>query len=150
MSLIEKITEELKIAMKARDSIRLEALRSIKKELLEARSAPKSNGEISEDEELKILQRMVKQRKDSANIYSAQGRADLYDKEREEAKVISEFLPAQLSAEDLENEVKKIIEEVGAESIKDMGKVMPPASKKLAGKADGSDISAAVKRLLSA
>jgi uncharacterized protein len=148
MSLIEKITLEIKTAMKAREQLKLEALRSIKKELIEAKTAAKSGGTVSKDEELKILQRMVKQRKDSADIYSAQGRADLYDKEIAEAAVISEFLPAQLSPEELEKELKAIIKEEGAESMKDMGKVMGTASKKLAGKADGKDISNTVKRLL--
>jgi uncharacterized protein YqeY len=148
MSLIEKITLEIKTAMKAREQLKLEALRSIKKELIEAKTAAKSGGTVSKDEELKILQRMVKQRKDSADIYSAQGRADLYDKEIAEAAVISEFLPTQLSPEELEKELKAIIKEEGAESMKDMGKVMGTASKKLAGKADGKDISNTVKRLL--
>lgn len=148
MSLIDKISEEIKNAMKAKDKLKLEALRSIKKELLEARTAANSGGEISEEEEIKILQRMVKQRKDSANIYSAQGRADLYDNEMAEAEVIAQFLPEQLSPEALEEELKKIIEQVGAESMKDMGKVMGAATKKLAGKADGKDISDTVKRLL--
>ncbi|SFE19769.1 GatB/YqeY domain-containing protein [Thermophagus xiamenensis] len=148
MSLIDKISEEIKNAMKAKNKLKLEALRSIKKELLEARTAANSGGEISEEEEIKILQRMVKQRKDSANIYSAQGRADLYDNEMAEAEIIAQFLPEQLSPEALEEELKKIIEEVGAESMKDMGKVMGAATKKLAGKADGKDISDTVKRLL--
>ncbi|MFO8001199.1 MAG: GatB/YqeY domain-containing protein [Marinilabilia sp.] len=148
MSLTEKITEEMKAAMRARDNLKLEALRSIKKELLEARTAAGSGGTVSEEEELKILQRMVKQRKDSASIYSAQGRADLYDKEMAEAGVIEEFLPDQLPPEELENELKKIIDEMGASSIKDMGKVMGVATKKLAGKAEGKEISDQVKRLL--
>ncbi|MGQ1890905.1 GatB/YqeY domain-containing protein [Thermophagus sp. OGC60D27] len=148
MSLIDKITDEIKSAMKAREKVRLQALRSIKKELLEARTAAKAGGEISEEEEIKILQRMVKQRKDSANIYSAQGRADLYDNEMAEADVIAGFLPAQLSPEEMEKELKSIIDEVGARSMKDMGKVMGIAAKKLAGKADGKDISDTVKRLL--
>ncbi len=149
MSLIEKISEEIKGAMKAREQLRLEALRSVKKELIEAKTSGKSGGEISEDEELKLLQRMVKQRKDSANIYSAQGRADLYEKEVAEADIISEFLPEQMSGEEMEKQVEDIIREVGADSIKDMGKVMGVATKKLAGKADGKDISNTVKRLLS-
>lgn len=148
MSLIDKISDEIKVAMKARNALRLEALRSIKKELIEAKTSGKSGGEISQDEELKLLQRMVKQRKDSANIYSAQGRADLYDKEIAEAEIISEFLPEQISPEELEKVVEEIIKEVGAESVKDMGKVMGIATKKLAGKADGKDVSNTVKRLL--
>jgi len=149
MSLIDKISEEIKVAMKARNALRLEALRSIKKELIEIKTSGKSGGEISEDEELKLLQRMVKQRKDSATIYSAQGRADLYDKEVAEAEIISEFLPEQMSPEEMEQVVADIIKEVGAESVKDMGKVMGVAAKKLAGKADGKDVSNTVKRLLS-
>jgi uncharacterized protein YqeY len=149
MSLIDRITNEIKGAMKAREQLKLDALRSIKKELLEARSASNSGGTVSEDEELKIVQRMVKQRKDSANIYSAQGRVDLYDKEMEEAEIISQFLPAQLSPGAMEDELKQIIDEVGADSLKDMGKVMGVASKKLAGRADGKDVSDAVKRMLS-
>ncbi|PWE01416.1 GatB/YqeY domain-containing protein [Marinilabilia rubra] len=149
MSLIEKITDEIKTAMKAREQLKLEALRSIKKELLEAQTSAKSGGKVSEDEELKILQKMVKQRKDSATIYSAQGRADLYDKEIAEADIIAGFLPAQMSPEEMEAELKNIIQEMGADSMKDMGKVMGVASKKLAGKADGKDISNTVKRLLS-
>jgi uncharacterized protein YqeY len=148
MSLIDKISDEIKVAMKARDALRLEALRSVKKELIEAKTSGKSGGEISPDEELKLLQRMVKQRKDSANIYSAQGRADLYDKEVAEAEVISEFLPEQISPEEMEKVVVEIIKEVGAQSVKDMGKVMGIATKKLAGKADGKDVSNTVKRLL--
>jgi hypothetical protein len=148
MSLIDKISDEIKVAMKARDALRLEALRSVKKELIEAKTSGKSGGEISPDEELKLLQRMVKQRKDSANIYSAQGRADLYDKEVAEAEVISEFLPEQISPEEMEKVVAEIIKEVGAQSVKDMGKVMGIATKKLAGKADGKDVSNTVKRLL--
>jgi hypothetical protein len=149
MSLTDQITQEMKVAMRERDQVKLEALRSIKKELLEAKTAAGSGGNVSEEEEMKILQKMVKQRKDSANIYSTQGRADLYDKEMAEADIITTFLPEQYSPEKLEAEVSKIIEEVGASSIKDMGKVMGTATKKLAGKADGKDISETVKRLLS-
>lgn len=149
MSLIDKVTEEIKSAMKAREQVRLEALRSIKKELLEARTAANSGGIVSEEEELKILQKMIKQRRDSANIYSAQGRADLYDREIAEADVIAQFLPAQIKPEEMEEELKKIIRETGAGSMKDMGKVMGIATKKLAGRAEGKDISDTVRRLLS-
>ncbi len=134
--------------MKAREQLKLEALRSVKKELLEARSAQNAGGVIPEAEELKILQRMVKQRKDSANIYIEQGRAELFEKEMEEADIIAQFLPDQMSPSELEEQLRGIIAEVGASSTKDMGKVMGVASKKLAGKADGKDISDAVKRLL--
>jgi len=149
MSLTEQITQEMKVAMRERDKMRLEALRSIKKELLESQTSAGAGGKVNAEEELKILQRMVKQRRDSASIYSAQGRADLYDKEMAEADVIEGFLPEQLSLEMLEKEIKQIIDEVGASSLKDMGKVMGTATKKLAGKADGKDISETVKRLLS-
>lgn len=149
MSLTEQITQEMKVAMRERDQMKLEALRSIKKELIESQTSAGSGGKVTHEEELNILQRMVKQRKDSAAIYSAQGRADLYDKEMAEADIIAGFLPEQLSPEKLEEEVKQIIDEVGASTIKDMGKVMGTATKKLAGKADGKDISETVKRLLS-
>ncbi|MFW6267926.1 MAG: GatB/YqeY domain-containing protein, partial [Marinilabiliaceae bacterium] len=127
----------MKVAMRERNQLKLEALRSIKKELLEAQTSAGAGGKVAPEEELKILQRMVKQRRDSAGIYSAQGRADLYDKEMAEADIIAGFLPEQLSAEKLEEEVKKIIKEMEASSMKDMGKVMGTATKKLAGKADG-------------
>jgi uncharacterized protein YqeY len=149
MNLIDNISDRIKVAMKARDQLTLDALRSIKKELLEARTAKGSGGVVSADDEMKILVKMVKQRRDSATIYAEQGRADMSAQESAEAEVISQFLPAQLSTEQLESKVKEIIAQTGAASIKEMGKVMGQATKQLAGKADGKDISAAVKRLLS-
>ncbi len=149
MNLIDNISDRIKVAMKARDQITLDTLRSIKKELLEARTAKGSGGVVSADDEMKILVKMVKQRRDSAAIYVEQGRADMSAQETAEAEIISQFLPAQLSTEQLESKVKAIIAQTGAASIKEMGKVMGLATKQLAGKADGKDISAAVRRLLS-
>jgi uncharacterized protein len=149
MIVFDQISEDIKSAMKAREQVRLETLRSIKKELLEARTAKNSGGVVSEDEEIRILQRMVKQRKDSAGIYNAQGRADLGHKEEVEAEIIAAYLPEQMSPEDLAKSVTEIIASLGATSLKEMGKVMAAASSALAGKADGKDISAVVKKLLS-
>ncbi|GAO30986.1 GatB/YqeY domain-containing protein [Geofilum rubicundum] len=149
MSVLGNLGEEIKAAMKARDALRLETLRAIKKELLEARTAKNAGGEVSEENEIKLLQKMVKQRRDSADIYNAQGRADLSEKELMEADIIGAYLPKQLTFEELESAVKKIIASENATSMKDMGKVMAAASSQLAGKADGKDISQMVKRLLS-
>lgn len=134
--------------MLARDRARLEALRGIKKEFLEAKTAPGSNGELTDETANKILAKMVKQRKESAAIYSAQGRDDLAQTELGEAAVIEEYLPKQLTDEELTQAVKAIIAQVGATSMKDMGKVMGTATKQLAGKAAGAAISAKVKALL--
>lgn len=149
MSIFENLGEEIKAAMKARDALRLETLRAIKKELLEARTAKNAGGEVSEENEIKLLQKMVTQRRDSADIYNAQGRADLSEKEVLEAQIISAYLPLQLTTEELEAAVKAIITTQNATSMKDMGKVMGAASSQLAGKADGKDISQMVKKLLS-
>lgn len=149
MSVFENLGEEIKSAMKARDALRLETLRAIKKELLEARTAKNAGGVVSEENEIKLLQKMVKQRRDSADIYNAQGRADLSEKELLEADIIGAYLPQQLSFEELEMAVKEIIASEQATSMKDMGKVMSVASSQLAGKADGKDISMMVKKLLS-
>lgn len=149
MKLIEVITADIKSAMLAKDKVRLEALRGIKKELLEAQTAKGSNGTISEDAELKLLQKMVKQRKESAEIFVQQGRQELADNELAEAEVISAYLPAAMSQEELEAALKTIIAQVGATSAKEMGKVMGVASKQLAGKAEGKAISDTVKRILS-
>lgn len=149
MDFLEKISEDIKTAMKAKDKIALESLRAIKKELLEARSAKGSSGEVSEADAIKIMQKMVKQRTDVAAIYIQQGRPELAEKEEAEAKIISRYLPEPMSAEELEKAVKEVVDEVGATSMKDMGKVMGIASKKLAGKADGKEISAVVRKLLS-
>ncbi|MEA4916524.1 GatB/YqeY domain-containing protein [Proteiniphilum sp.] len=148
MSLIDIITEEIKKAMLAKDKIRLEALRAIKKELLEAKTAKGAADELTEAATTAILQKMVKQRRDSAEIYTAQNRGDLAEPEIAQMEVIKEFLPAQLTQEELDAAVKRIIEETGATSMKDMGKVMGIASKQLVGKAEGREISETVKRLL--
>lgn len=149
MALLETITEEIKKAMLAKNKVRLEALRGIKKELLEAKTAKGAPDELSDEATTAILQKMVKQRKDSADIYAAQNRPDLAEPELEQMKVIQEYLPTQMTPEELENEVKLIIAETGATSMKEMGKVMGLATKRLAGKTEGRAISEMVKKLLS-
>lgn len=149
MNLFDQVSEDIKKAMLARDKVRLEALRGIKKEFLEAKTAKGANGELSDETAIKILVKMVKQRKESAQIYLENQRNELAENELAEAKVIEEYLPKQLTEEELEAELKKIIAEVGAEGPKDMGKVMGAATKALAGKAEGKAISAKVKQLLS-
>ena len=148
MNLFDRISSDIKNAMLAKDKVRLEALRGIKKEFLEAKTAKGSDGELSDDTALKILAKMVKQRKESAQIYTEQNRPDLAEPELAEAKVIEEYLPKQMTETELEAELKVIIAEVGATSAKEMGKVVGIASKKLAGRADGKAISAKVKELL--
>ena len=135
--------------MLARDKVRLEALRGVKKEFLEAKTAKGASDELSDETATAILQKMVKQRKDSAEIYTAQERADLASDELAQLRVIQEFLPQQLSPEELESAVKSIISETGAQSMKEMGKVMGIATRQLAGKAEGRAISEMVKKLLS-
>jgi uncharacterized protein YqeY len=149
MSLEQKVMTELKTAMLARDEKSLRALRAIKAAILLAKTSEGAGGELKEEDETKLLQKLVKQRKDSLEIYQQQKRSDLAQKEQEEIEVIEKFLPKQLSAEELQLEIKKIIAETGASSPGDMGKVMGVATKKLAGKADGKTISSAVKELLS-
>ena len=149
MALLETITEEIKKAMLAKNKVRLEALRGTKKELLEAKTAKGAPDELSDEAATAILQKMVKQRKDSADIYAAQNRPDLAEPELEQMKVIQEYLPTQMTPEELENEVKLIIAETGATSMKEMGKVMGLATKRLAGKTEGRAISEMVKKLLS-
>jgi uncharacterized protein YqeY len=148
MSLEKQVMEKMKEAMKAKDTIALASLRSIKSEILKAKTATADAGEMSSEEEIKLLQRLVKQRKDSAEVYAQQGREDLAAPELSEAAIIEQFLPAQLSDEEIEASVKQIIASTGASSMKDMGKVMGIASQELAGKADGKRISAAVKASL--
>ncbi|MBS2212741.1 GatB/YqeY domain-containing protein [Carboxylicivirga mesophila] len=148
MSLELQINNDIKEAMKAKDRIRLEALRGVKKEVLEAKTAKGAAEEISDADVMKIVQKMVKQRKDAAELFASQNREDLAEKELAEVEAISVYLPAQLTQEELVPVVKTIIEKVGATSMKEMGKVMGVASKELAGKADGKDISAVVKQLL--
>ena len=149
MALLETITEEIKKAMLAKNKVRLEALRGIKKELLEAKTAKGASDELSDETAIAILQKMVKQRKDSADIYAEQNRPDLAEPELEQMKVIQEYLPTQMTPEELENEVKLIIAETGATSMKEMGKVMGLATKRLAGKTEGRAVSEMVKKLLS-
>lgn len=148
-NLFDKVSEDIRTAMLAREKVRLEALRGIKKEFLEAKTAKGANGELSDDTAMKILVKMVKQRKESAEIYKTNNRPELAENELAEAAVIEEYLPKQLSSEELEAEVKAIIAEVGATDMKMMGKVMGVASKKLAGRAEGRAINETVKRLLS-
>ncbi len=148
MTLLDTITEEIKKAMLSKDKVRLEALRGIKKELLEAKTAKGAAGDLSDEAATAILQKMVKQRKDSAAIYTEQNRPDLAEAEIEQMKVIQEYLPSQLTPAELENEIKLIIAETGASSMKEMGKVMGLATKQLAGKAEGRAISEKVKKLL--
>lgn len=148
MNLEQKITEALKTAMKNKDRVALDSLRAIKSQILLVKTEIKG-AEVSEEQEIAILQRMVKQRKDSYEQFMAQNRNDLAEVEEAQMKVIETFLPQQLSAEELEVELKKIIHELGAEGLKDLGKVMGVASKALAGKSDGKSISEKVKTLLS-
>ena len=148
MELFEKVSEDIKNAMKAKDKVALETLRNVKKCFLEAKTAPGANDTLTDADALKIMQKLVKQGKDSAGVYAGQGRQDLADAELAQVAVIERYLPKQMSAEELENVLKEIIAEVGAAGPKDMGKVMGVASKRLAGKAEGRAISEAVKSLL--
>ena len=148
MALFEKVNADIKSAMLARDHVRLETLRGIKKEFLEAKTAPGADGELSDDTAMKILVKMVKQRKESADIYNSQNRPELAAEELAQAAVIEEYLPKQLTDEELTAAISEIIARVGATSVKEMGKVMGVASKELAGRAEGKAISAKVKQLL--
>ncbi len=149
MSLQSKVMEQMKTAMKAKDSVALQSLRAIKSALLLAQTESGSKEELSEAEEIKLVQKLVKQRKDSAAIFTEQGRADLAEPELAEVAVIEQFLPEQLSEEEVEKVVVQTIETTGASGMKDMGKVMGIVSKKLSGQADGKTISTIVKKLLS-
>ena len=149
MSLSAKIMDDMKIAMRAKDTLALEALRAIKSGILLAQTESGAKEEISEEEEIKLLQRLVKQRKDSATIFTEQGRADLAEPELQQAAVIEKFLPAQLSEAEVETVVAKIIADNDASGMASMGKVMGLASAELAGKADGKTVSTIVKKLLS-
>lgn len=148
MTLFDQISEDIKAAMKARDKVRLETLRNIKKVFLEAKTAPGANDTLLDADALKIIAKLAKQGKETAVTYTQAGRQDLADAELAQVEVLESYLPKQLSFEEIEAEVKKIIAEVGASSMKDMGRVMGTASKQLAGKADGRVISEIVKRLL--
>ncbi len=148
MSLEQKINTDIKTAMLAKDEPALRSLRAIKAAILLAKTAEGGSGELKEEDEIKLLQKLVKQRKDSLEIYRQQNRSDLAKKEEEEINIIEKFLPGQLSPEELKAELKKIIADTGAASPADMGKVMGVATKALAGKSDGKTISAMVKELL--
>lgn len=148
MSLEAKVMEGMKDAMKTKNEALLRALRAIKAEIIKAKTEPGANGAVTEEGELKLLQRMAKQRKDSLEVFTTQGRADLAQKEQEELDIIETFLPKQLGADELKGILEKIIAEVGAAGPQDMGKVMGVATKQLAGQADGKIISALVKELL--
>ena len=148
MEMFDRISNDIKDAMKAKDKVRLETLRNIKKVFLEAKTAPGANDTLTDDAAMKIMQKLVKQGKDSAALYNEQGRADLAEAELAQVAVIETYLPKQMSAEELEAALKAIIAEVGAEGPKDMGKVMGTATKRLAGLAEGRAISAKVKVLL--
>lgn len=149
MSLQNDINEGIKTAMRAKDTVSLESLRAVKSAILLAQTETGAAAELTQEDEIKLLQRLVKQRKDSAAIYIQQGRQDLADPEIQQAAVIEKFLPAQLTEEEVEAVVKKIIADNGFAGMADMGKVMGIASKELAGSADGKTISTAVKKALS-
>lgn len=148
MSLEKNVMTKMKEAMKAKDTVALESYRAIKTAITMAKTESGSSTELSADKELQLLQKLVKQRKDAAQLYLDQNRSDLADPELAQAKVIEQFLPAQLSPEELEAKVAEIIENLGASTMKDMGKVMGAASKTLGGSADGKSISTVVKKLL--
>lgn len=148
MSLEQMIMEGMKEAMKSKNEAQLRSLRAIKAEIIKAKTEPGAGGEISAEKEITMLQKMVKQRKDSLEIYQQQNREELAQKEQEEISVIEQFLPAQVSPEELRSELQQIIAQTGASSPADMGKVMGVASKHFAGRAEGKAISAAVKELL--
>jgi uncharacterized protein len=148
MNLEQKVMAEMKEAMKSKNEASLRALRAIKAEIIKAKTEPGAGGEISAEKEVNLLQKMMKQRKDSLEIYQQQKREDLAKKELEEISIIQNFLPQQLTGEELKVELQQVISDVGATSPADMGKVMGAASKKLAGRADGKTISAMVKELL--
>ena len=148
MNLFDKVSEDIRKAMPAREKVRLEALRGAKKEFIEAKTAKGANGELSDENAIKILVKMVKQRKESARIYQENNRQELADNELAEAAVLEEYLPGQLSPEELDAELRAIMAETGATGPRDMGKVMGLASKRLAGRAEGRAISEAVKKLL--
>lgn len=148
MSLLNSLNDELKAAMRAKDSLKLEALRAIKSAVLLAKTATAGDVDLTEEEEIKLLQKLVKQRKDSAVIFKEQNRDDLAAPEEAQAKVIAQFLPDQLSQQEIEQIVDEIVAKTGAQGMKDMGKVMGMASKEMAGKADGKTISTIVKQKL--
>ena len=149
MGILANLTDEIKTAMRAKDSLRLEALRAIKSAVMLEQTAQAGDTILTDEQEIKLVQKLVKQRKDSAQIFKDQNRPDLVEPEEAQAKIIAEFLPAQLSQEEITKIVGDIIAQTGAEGMKDMGKVMGLASKQMAGTADGKTISTIVKELLS-
>lgn len=148
MALEEKIQKDLMLALKNKEEIKLGTLRGVKTAIMEKRTSAGFSGELTDADVIKIMQKMAKERKEVAKIYMENNRTDLAEKELAEASIIDEYLPLQMSEEEIENVVKSVISEVGATSIKDMGKVMGSATKKLAGQADGKIISNIVKKLL--
>ena len=148
MTIFDQVSEDIKKAMLAKDKVALDALRGVKKEFLEAKTAPGSNGELPDERALQILQKLVKQRKESAEMYRSANRPELAEEEMAQCRVIECYLPAMMSEEELNKALEAIIAETGAEGPKDMGKVMGVATKRLAGKAEGRAISTAVKALL--
>ncbi len=148
MSLNQEIMEHIKAAMKSKDKVALESLRAIKSELLLIETSGGNKAEISEEQELKVLQKLVKQRKDSAATYNEQGRNDLAEPELAQVAIIARFLPKQLTKEEIEIVIKELVEKIGAKSMADMGKVMGMANQHLAGKADGKTIATIVKQQL--
>jgi uncharacterized protein YqeY len=149
MSLEKDIMKKIVVAMKAKDKVALESLRAVKSEIILAKTAASGSDELTEEQELKLLQKLVKQRKDSATLFTAQGRSDLAEPELAQAAIIAEFLPEQMSEDKVREIVAEIVAKVDASSMKDMGKVMGMANKALAGKADGKTISTIIKALLS-
>lgn len=149
MSLFEQVSKDIMAAMKAKDKVRLDALRNIKKYFIEAKTAPGATNELADADALKIIAKLVKQSRESAALYKENGRAELATEETAQADVMESYLPKPLSAEELETFLKNLIQQTGAVSMKDMGKVMGMASQQLAGKADGKAISQIVKKLLS-
>ncbi len=148
MSIFDQVSEDIKKAMLAKDKVALDALRGIKKEFLEAKTAPGSDGELHDDKALQIMQKLVKQRKESADMYRNANRPELAEEEMAQCAIIERYLPAMLSDEELATALQTIIAQVGAQGPQDMGKVMGVATKQLAGKAEGRAISAKVKELL--
>lgn len=149
MSLFEQVSQGIIEAMKAREKEKLEALRNLKKVMLEARSAKGAGSELTDEESLKLITKLVKQGRDSAEIYQAQNRKELFDEEMAQVRILETFLPVRLTDEELTASIQVIITETGATSLKEMGRVIGAANKELAGKADGKDIAAKVKALLS-
>lgn len=150
MAILSHLTDEIKAAMRAKDTLKLEALRAIKSAMMLVQTSAGGSNELSEEEEIKLVQKLVKQRKDSAQIFREQNRADLAEPEEAQAEIIAAFLPEQLTEEEIGAIVAQVIEELNATSMQDMGKVMGKASQVMAGKADGKTISTIVRNQLSA